>query len=43
MLTYLDNRVECVPTSEWSLDTLAYESALASYHADMRAMIDRMK
>jgi hypothetical protein len=43
MRSYLDERIECTLTTDWSLDAGAYESALAGYHADMRAAIDGMK
>jgi hypothetical protein len=43
MLRYLDDRVACSQTSDWSLDPVAYRTALAEYQADMQAAIDRMK
>lgn len=42
-LSYLDERVACTSSTNWSLDPVAYESALVEYQAEMRAAIDRMK
>lgn len=43
MSRYLEDRVACSQTSDWSLDPAAYEAALAEYQADMQSAIDRMK
>jgi hypothetical protein len=41
--SYLREGIRCTPTTEWTLTTEQFDAALASYQAEMRAAIDRMR
>ena len=41
IMTYLQDRINCPSTDEWSLPHGAFENALTAYHEEMRRLIER--